>query len=225
LSKATAIEGETHNSITYKTSDEGVIYIYCVATGLGGSVRSNTIKVTVSGVGEPIFTTNLNTLYEVSSGVSFTLSVDAGDRPTYQWYHNTVSSTEGATPIVGATSKSYTYTTPVGDAADDPEFYYCVATNTVGAVEYSTTSKIARVKYVSQDKLIDWKADGNIPEAGDEDLAGITIHGTTVYEKRNNLGCIRLANGYTSNSAYSGNSIELKYMFLLYTSKIPILRN
>lgn len=42
----------------------------------------------------------------------------------YQWYYNTVNSTEGGTPIEGATEKSYTFTD-----ADNAPFYYCEITH------------------------------------------------------------------------------------------------
>lgn len=42
----------------------------------------------------------------------------------YQWYYNTVNSTEGGTPIDGATEKSYTFTD-----ADNAPFYYCEITH------------------------------------------------------------------------------------------------
>lgn len=42
---------------------------------------------------------------------------------TYQWYWNTVNSTEGGTPIDGATTNSYTFT-----ESDTAPYYYCVIT-------------------------------------------------------------------------------------------------
>lgn len=42
----------------------------------------------------------------------------------YQWYYNTVNSTEGGTPIEGATENSYTFTD-----ADDAPYYYCEITH------------------------------------------------------------------------------------------------
>ncbi len=44
---------------------------------------------------------------------------------TYQWYQNTVNSTEGGTPIEGATTSSYTFT-----EADKAPYYYCIMTQT-----------------------------------------------------------------------------------------------
>ncbi len=42
---------------------------------------------------------------------------------TYQWYSNTVKSTEGGTPIEGATTSSYTFT-----QNDKAPYYYCIMT-------------------------------------------------------------------------------------------------
>lgn len=44
---------------------------------------------------------------------------------TYQWYWNTVNSTDGGTPIKGATSSVYTFT-----EKDTAPYYYCVITQT-----------------------------------------------------------------------------------------------
>lgn len=44
---------------------------------------------------------------------------------TYQWYSNTVKSTEGGTPIEGATTSSYTFTQD-----DKAPYYYCIMTQT-----------------------------------------------------------------------------------------------
>ena len=48
--------------------------------------------------------------------------------PTFQWYSNSSASTEGASPISGATNASYT---PLNTVASDL-YYYCVATNSEG---------------------------------------------------------------------------------------------
>ncbi len=184
LSDAAAIDGATRNSYTYKSSDEGTVYFYCVASGLAGDVASNTIKVTISGTGEPIFVTNLKSYlasaYEAPKGVSYTLAVDAGDAPSYQWYHNTTPSTEGATAIEGATNKSYTYTTPTGSAADVRDYFYCIASNTVDGKEFNVQSNIACVKYVAMQTLINFVATTVEPgNPGGGNLSGITEEGVT----------------------------------------------
>ena len=58
-------------------------------------------------------TVNSETIY--ISAVGFDL--------TYQWYENTVESTEGGTPIKGAVTSSYTFT-----ENDKSPYYYCVIT-------------------------------------------------------------------------------------------------
>ncbi len=59
---------------------------------------------------------------------------------TYQWYWNTVPSTEGGTPIDGATTMSYTFT-----SNDTAPYYYCEITqNDLGEISKITTSIIAK---------------------------------------------------------------------------------
>lgn len=176
---ATAIEGATHNSYTYTSATEETVYFYCVATGLAGTAQSNYIKVTITGTGAPIFTKDLVSYtvraLEAPKGVPYTLSVDAGNSPiTYQWYRNTTASTEGATLIEGATDKSYTYTTPTGSDADRTDFFFCIATNASDGTPLSTTSNIARVKYVSMVTLIDYQATTSEQPIGSGSLALVT---------------------------------------------------
>ena len=58
----------------------------------------------------------------------------------YQWYWNTVKSTEGGTPIDGATSNSYTFT-----QSDTAPYYYCVITqsdrNNISVIKTSIITK------------------------------------------------------------------------------------
>ena len=64
----------------------------------------------------------------------------AGFDLTYQWYSNTVKSSEGGTPVEGATTSSYTFT-----EADDAPYYYCVITqNDMGTVSTITTPVISK---------------------------------------------------------------------------------
>ena len=181
LSDAAEIDGATRNSYTFKSGEEGTTYLYCVATGLGGTKSSNTIKVVIEGTGAPIFVTPLlksykKYTYESPKGVPMTLTVEAGDKPSYQWYHYSTANLEAAA-IDGATGKSYTYTTPTGDAADVRDFFYCVATNTVEGKEFTTVSDTACVKYVAMIKPINFVADTNVPD--DTDMSGITETGVT----------------------------------------------
>ena len=219
LSDAVAIDGATRNAYTFVESTESTTYLYCEATGLAGTTRSNVIMVVVSGTGYPIISPDLvsyeTRAYETSKGVPFTLSIDAGDSPTYQWYHNTTPSYEGATAIdpaenASAATKSYTYTTPTGSAADVRDYFFCVASNSSDGEVLSTKSKIAAVKYVAMQKLINWEADATTPEAGDADLAGISCESSsTTFTSSNSKGVIKLGSGYVSNNEYSGKSIKL----------------
>ncbi len=73
-------------------------------------------------VGIPLIT---NEVPEYITENSEMVTVEAvGFDLEYQWYFNTVNSTEGGTPIEGATEKSYTFTD-----ADNAPFYYCEITH------------------------------------------------------------------------------------------------
>lgn len=75
-------------------------------------------------------TENSETVY--ITAVGFDLS--------YQWYWNTVASTEGGTPIEGATMLSYTFT-----SSDTAPYYYCEVTqNDLGKISKITTNVIAK---------------------------------------------------------------------------------
>ncbi len=64
----------------------------------------------------------------------------AGFDLTYQWYSNTVNSTEGGKPIKDATTSSYTFT-----ENDVAPYYYCVITQTdMGTVSKITTHVISK---------------------------------------------------------------------------------
>lgn len=178
LSGAKAIEGENRNSITYKTSDEGITYLYCIAKGLAGSAQSNTIKINITGQGKPIYSKDLKSTIEAIKGVGVTLSIDAGNNATYQWYKNSsAASTEGAVAIDGATGKTLHIDVDDEKLALNSEFYYCVATR-IGEEDMTTMSNIARVKYMSMQTLIGWEAKEK--ESTTEDLAGITLGGAAI---------------------------------------------
>lgn len=75
-------------------------------------------------------TENSETVYIIAVG--FDLS--------YQWYWNTIPSTEGGTPIDGATTMSYTFT-----SSDTAPYYYCEVTqNDLGKISKITTNIIAK---------------------------------------------------------------------------------
>ncbi len=207
LTDAVAIDGATRNSYTLKTGEEGTTYLYCVATGLAGATYSNKIKVVVSGTGAPIITSDLTgSPYSAAKGVEYSLSITATGADSYQWYHNTVASTEGATAVEGQTTNTLTYTTPTGDAADRTDFYFCVASCTADGVVLDTYSKIARVKYVSQQTMMCFEAtSGTAGEEGGGTMSGVdpdgnswTIvnKGTCAKESKFSKGCLTFPNGF-----------------------------
>ncbi len=71
----------------------------------------------------PLIVNQIPEYITVNSETIYVLAV--GFDLTYQWYWNTVNSTEGGTPIVGATTASYTFTDK-----DTAPYYYCVMTQT-----------------------------------------------------------------------------------------------
>ncbi|WP_455749705.1 S-layer homology domain-containing protein [Paenibacillus chitinolyticus] len=71
-----------------------------------------------------------------SPALSVAASVSDGGALSYQWYSNAANSTNGGTPILGATSASYAApTTPVGTT-----YYYAVVTNTNSSVSGTKTA-------------------------------------------------------------------------------------
>ena len=71
---------------------------------------------------------------------NLTVKITAVPDPTFQWYKNTVKSTEGATAIPGATTDKYKPDVTVAGTT----YYYCVATNPLG----SATTAIATVTVI-----------------------------------------------------------------------------
>ncbi|MBE6820577.1 MAG: hypothetical protein E7516_05955 [Ruminococcaceae bacterium] len=75
-------------------------------------------------------TENSETVYILAAGFDL----------TYQWYWNTVPETSGGTPIDGATTPSYTFT-----SADSAPYYYCKITqNDLGTINEITTNIITK---------------------------------------------------------------------------------
>ena len=80
---------------------------------------------------------NINEEASVSVNAS---SVDGGALG-YQWYVNSVPTTEGGLAIIGAINNSYTAsTTEAGDS-----YYYCYVTNTINGSSVGTYSPVIRV--------------------------------------------------------------------------------
>lgn len=80
-------------------------------------------------------------LPEYITEISGTVTVYAvGFDLEYQWYSNIVDSNEGGTPIIGATSETYTFT-----EEDTAYYYYCVVTqNDYGVITQHVTDTIIK---------------------------------------------------------------------------------
>lgn len=138
----TAVTGANTSNFVVPTSEanNGVTYYYCVATNSFGSATSKIVGVTVNAT--PVIHTDIaNGAYALSIGDSQTLSVSAYNMQVtgsnYQWYSNTTQSTEGGTPVSGATSSTFSVPTAVAGTT----YYYCVAENAYG----NDTSKVVAV--------------------------------------------------------------------------------
>ena len=230
LSDAVAIDGATRNSYTFSDATETTTYFYCVATGLGGSDQSNTIRITVSGSdATPEFTTNINdyatqAAYTAVVGSEFSdLTVDAGEGVTYQWYKNSVASTDDATLISGATSATYTFTPGATEKSLGFQFFFCVATSEADRT-LSAYSNIARVSYKAGDSLINFIATTvAIGKDGCGDTTGLTLIGTDLTSNANKLnsakyntgssklGILQLNTGYKAGNVDGLSSIKLSY--------------
>jgi len=229
LSDAVAIKDADRNSYTFEDPTETTTYLYCVATGLAGSDQSNPIKITVSGSDStPEFKPDLDSqsvsAYSAIVGSVFDeLRVDAGENATYQWYKNSKASTEGATAIRGATSKTYSFTPTSAEKALGFEFFYCVATSTIDA-SLTAQSNIARVVYKSGTNLIHFVATSTTAGTpGGGDITGIflinpegatsnkTEISTKNYDKNSTpLSILALNTSLIKSSAYTGFSIKLE---------------
>lgn len=123
------------------TADRGDYDVIMINYGNCGEVLIDDIEFGIKTDNvAPSFTTDLETSsYTVGEGGTLALSVVASGvpTPTYQWYSNTTNNTDGATPIEGATTASYSVPT----TTQGTTYYYCVATNVQG----SATSIIAGV--------------------------------------------------------------------------------
>lgn len=94
-------------------------------------------------VDDPVITKDLNETYETGKNTTLNLSIEAEDAASYQWYSNTVQSTEGATLIEGATSATYAYPTDKVST----KYVYCVVTGSkLGSAPVNST--IAKVSVV-----------------------------------------------------------------------------
>lgn len=163
-----AKEGETP-TVTFKARDmknpkalsgeENVLsYQYIGADSLAtltlsaGKYEKLYLKHIPSGM--PVIQTNLEDNYYAEAGrdektgalLEYTLTVEASELCRYQWYKNNKKSTEGGTPIVGAT----TMTLNVSRETDGTDYYYMTATNDHGTVATNCT-RVDFSTYVTYD--------------------------------------------------------------------------
>jgi len=154
-SGGTAIDGATSSSFSPPPSAEGTYYYYCAVTNTLGNSTATTysdvtqLTFTKPVAARPTVNSNYDSYYSYYTGdtaaaLSVGVTVTDGGTVTYQWYQNTVDGSDGATPISGATSSSYTPPT----IAAGTMYYYCVVTNTLGDSTSVVYSKIAEIEVI-----------------------------------------------------------------------------
>ena len=134
--------GNTFNELIFEgltTSNVYVAYIYNAGTSQNGALAEIAIKKQVSttptapAITNPASDPDLQTITQGETK-TFTITATGYPAPTFKWYKNSSKSTTGATEIEGATSASYT-TASTLTAADDPYYFYCVASNASGTAQ------------------------------------------------------------------------------------------
>ncbi len=104
-----------------------------------GAGAYDSLRVHYVPTGMPVFAKDLESNYYLEVGKDSTLTVDATEGVTFQWYRNTTHSNEGGTKIEGATSASYTVSSDV----PKKEYFYVTITNNYGTV----ASQCAEIEY------------------------------------------------------------------------------
>uniref|UniRef100_UPI001FD1AED0 InlB B-repeat-containing protein n=1 Tax=Lysinibacillus boronitolerans TaxID=309788 RepID=UPI001FD1AED0 len=150
-SGGTPISGATNPIYAAPTSTIGTMYYYVVVTNTNSGVSgnqtatetSNVVGVTVNALVNaetPAIGTQPAGKTVNQGATNATLSVGAsvsdGGTLSYQWYSNTTNSTNGGTPISGATNATYAAPTfAVGTV-----YYYVLVTNTNSGVSGNQTA-------------------------------------------------------------------------------------
>ncbi len=151
----TDVENETSASYTPPVGYAGTAYYRCIVTNAYGETKAvatsdaATVVVLESAAAKPAFTTQPKDGKYGWGDTADALGVEAGfaDGETaqkgdisYQWYSNSVESTEGGTAIEGATESTYipSTTTAIGDV-----WYWCVATSSISGVPVSSAASNA----------------------------------------------------------------------------------
>ena len=155
----TPIDGATEASYIPSTADVGTTYYYCVVTNTdneatGSKTASTTSDAAAVTVAEkthaqaPVINTQPTgasyTQGDSAAALTVAATVTKGTL-SYQWYSSTTESTQGGTPIDGATEASYIPST----ATVGTTYYYCVVTNTddtaTGTKTATSTSDVVAV--------------------------------------------------------------------------------
>jgi len=122
-----------------------------------GAGAYDSLRVHYVPTGMPVFAKDLESNYYLETGQDSTLTVEATEGVTFQWYRNTTHSNEGGTKIEGATSASY----KVGSTTDKSEYYYVTITNNYGTVA-SVAAAVDYSSYVTLD-FVNWDVnDANV---------------------------------------------------------------
>ena len=148
-SGAILIAGATSATYTPPTATAGTVYYFCTVTAAGNGCNPiNSSIAAVIVVPDPSISAQPLATQTVCTGGALTaLSLTAaGGTPslTYQWYSSSTNSYAGS-PIVGATSASYTPTS----ASAVTTYYYCIV-SAAGNGCGSVNSQIAEVIVLSQ---------------------------------------------------------------------------
>ena len=138
-------------SVTPKETDSGLLY-HCIVTNAGGSVTSNSAKLTVTAA-KPVITTQPSNQTVAEGGQAIFKVVASGEGLTYQWQYKTSDSSTWKDKS-GATSASYTVT---AKASYDGIQYRCIVTNaggsvTSGSAKLTVTAAAATVLTISSIK-------------------------------------------------------------------------
>lgn len=168
----TAVEGDTilvngesatsGQPVTVNLDESGTTAVSIAVHREGDSYVASNYTVTfhaASSDATPVFRENLSTElteYLVGDGNNYvkpmTVYADANGEVSYQWYSNTVPSTEGGTAIEGAAT--HTFSPPTDTSGE--LYYYCVATNG----NTTTASNVAHIR-IHERSTLKWEM--NIP--------------------------------------------------------------
>lgn len=150
------------NTWTYNGSATSLEITY------SGSATSTSLIVTFPLTQKPVIRTDIHDVYAANLNAELPITVGAIQAETYQWYSNSVCSTEGGTIISGANSSTYNApTTTKGNA-----YYYCIVGNSAGNV----ISNVARVRvddYVTFDFTAMSEDDMNYTTDGIKGYSGV----------------------------------------------------